>query len=49
MNPTLRDLSLLPGRAWRILLWGRPVLTLPARLELMRLLFVDAFHGESGQ
>ena len=49
MNPTLRDLTLLPGRAWRILRWGRPVLPLSARLELIRLLFVDALRGERGQ
>lgn len=49
MSTTFRDLSLLPYRSWRILRWGRPVLSLPARLELIRLLFVDALRGESGQ
>jgi hypothetical protein len=49
MNPTVRDLSLLPSRAWRILRWGWPMLPLSARLELIRLLFVDALRGERGQ
>lgn len=49
MNTTITDLRRLPGRAWRILRWGRPVLSLQARLELIRLLFVDAIRGDRGE
>jgi hypothetical protein len=42
---TINQLSRLPYATIRILIWRRPALSMGARLELIRLLFVDALRG----
>jgi hypothetical protein len=44
---TIINLSRLPVSAFRILRWRKPSLGLSSRLELIRLLFVDAINPES--